>query len=99
MCQHIVSKGGKVLVLARQGELIEQNADDAWAIGVKTSIFSASLGKKSTVFNCVMGTEGTVSNHLLDAFSDWLPDCILIDESHMVHWQDVMECLTLAAQG
>lgn len=98
MCQHIVSKGGKVLVLARQGELIEQNADDAWAIGVNTSIFSASLGKKSTVFNCVMGTEGTVSNHLLDAFSDWLPDCILIDESHMVHWQDVMECLTLAEQ-
>lgn len=98
MCQHIVSKGGKVLVLARQGELIEQNADDAWSIGVKTSIFSASLGKKSTVFNCVMGTEGTVNNHLLDAFSSWLPDCILIDECHMVHWQDVIDCIALAEQ-
>ncbi len=90
MCQHVVSKGGKVLVLARQGELIEQNADDAWSIGVKTSIFSASLNKKSTVFNCVMGTEGTVSNHLLDVFSEWLPDCILIDECHMVDWQDIL---------
>lgn len=90
MCQHVVSKGGKVLVLARQGELIEQNADDAWEIGVKTSIFSASLNKKSTVFNCVMGTEGTVSNHLLDVFSEWLPDCILIDECHMVDWQDIL---------
>jgi len=96
MCQHVVSKGGKVLVLARQGELIEQNADDAWSIGVKTSIFSASLNKKSTVFNCVMGTEGTVSNHLLDVFSEWLPDCILIDECHMVHWQDVIDCCELA---
>ncbi len=90
MCQHVVSKGGKVLVLARQGELIEQNADDAWSIGVKTSIFSASLNKKSTVFNCVMGTEGTVSNHLLDVFSEWLPDCIFIDECHMVDWQDIL---------
>jgi DNA repair protein RadD len=90
MCQHVVNKGGKVLVLARQGELIEQNADDAWSIGVKTSIFSASLNKKSTVFNCVMGTEGTVSNHLLDVFSEWLPDCILIDECHMVDWHDIL---------
>jgi superfamily II DNA or RNA helicase len=90
MCQHVVNKGGKVLVLARQGELIEQNADDAWSIGVKTSIFSASLNKKSTVFNCVMGTEGTVSNHLFDVFSEWLPDCILIDECHMVDWQDIL---------
>lgn len=88
MAKHVVDKGGKVLVLARQGELIEQNANDAWAIGVKTSIFSASLGKKSTVFNCVMGTEGTVANHLLDVFSNWLPDCILIDECHHVDWQD-----------
>lgn len=88
MCKHVTEKGGKVLVLARQGELIEQNAADAWAIGVKTSIFSASLGKKSTVFNCVMGTEGTVSNHLVDVFSNWLPDCILIDECHMVPFDE-----------
>lgn len=88
MCKHVTEKGGKVLVLARQGELIEQNANDAWAIGVKTSIFSASLGKKSTVFSCVMGTEGTVSNHLGDVFSNWLPDCLLIDEAHMVPFDD-----------
>ena len=93
MAKHVVDKGDKALVLARQGELIEQNANDAWAIGVKTSIFSASLGKKSTVFNCVMGTEGTVANHLLDVFSNWLPDCILIDECHHVDWQDAKSCI------
>lgn len=93
MCKHVVSKGGKVLVLARQGELIQQNSDDAWAIGVKNSIFSASLNKKSTTFDCVMGTEGTVSNHLLDVFTNWVPDCILIDENHMVAWQDTLKCI------
>jgi DNA repair protein RadD len=99
MCQHVTSKGGKVLVLARQGELIEQNANDAWSIGVKTSVFSASLNKFSTTFDCVMGTEGTVANHLLQAFSRWLPDCILIDECHQVDWHDVDGCIKAAESG
>ena len=64
MAKHISAKGGKVLVLARQGELIEQNSADAWSMGCKCSIFSASLNQKSTSFPVVMGTEGTVSNYL-----------------------------------
>jgi len=99
MCQHVTAKGGKVLVLARQGELIQQNSDDAWSIGVKNSIFSASLNKFSTTFDCVMGTEGTVSNHLLNAFSQWIPSLILIDECHMVDWQDVEKCISLMKSG
>lgn len=99
MCQHVTAKGGKVLVLARQGELIQQNSDDAWAIGVKNSIFSASLNKFSTTFDCVMGTEGTVSNHLLNAFSQWIPSLILIDECHMVDWQDVEKCISVMKSG
>lgn len=99
MCQHVTNKGGKVLVLARQGELIQQNSDDAWSIGVKNSIFSASLNKFSTVFDCVMGTEGTVANHLLNAFSQWLPSLVLIDECHMVDWQDVEKCVDVMKAG
>lgn len=99
MCQHVTAKGGKVLVLARQGELIQQNSDDAWSIGVKNSIFSASLNKFSTTFDCVMGTEGTVSNHLLNAFSQWIPSLILIDECHMVDWQDVEKCISVMKSG
>lgn len=99
MCQHVTAKGGKVLVLARQGELIQQNSDDAWSIGVKNSIFSASLNKFSTTFDCVMGTEGTVSNHLLNAFSQWIPSLILIDECHMVDWQDVEKCISVMKAG
>lgn len=99
MCQHVTAKGGKVLVLARQGELIQQNSDDAWSIGVKNSIFSASLNKFSTTFDCVMGTEGTVSNHLLNAFSQWIPSLVLIDECHMVDWQDVEKCISVMKSG
>lgn len=99
MCQHVTYKGGKVLVLARQGELIQQNSDDAWSIGVKNSIFSASLNKFSTVFDCVMGTEGTVANHLLSAFSQWVPSLVLIDECHHVDWQDVEACVTAMRTG
>lgn len=68
MAKHISGKGGRVLVLARQGELIEQNAADAWAMGCRCSIFSASLSQKSTSFPVVMGTEGTVSNYLNTTF-------------------------------
>ena len=99
MCQHVTNKGGKVLVLARQGELIQQNSDDAWSIGVKNSIFSASLNKFSTVFDCVMGTEGTVANHLLNAFSQWVPSLVLIDECHHVDWQDVEACVAAMMTG
>jgi DNA repair protein RadD len=99
MCQHVTNKGGKVLVLARQGELIQQNSDDAWSIGVKNSIFSASLNKFSTVFDCVMGTEGTVANHLLNAFSQWVPSLVLIDECHHVDWQDVEACIAAMRTG
>lgn len=99
MCQHVTNKGGKVLVLARQGELIQQNSDDAWSIGVKNSIFSASLNKFSTVFDCVMGTEGTVANHLLNAFSQWVPSLVLIDECHHVDWQDVEACVAAMRTG
>lgn len=68
LAKHISDRGGKVLCLARQGELIEQNSGDAWLMGCKNSIFSASLGQKSTTFNVVMGTEGTVSNYLSTTF-------------------------------
>ena len=48
ICNHVSKKGGKVLVLARQGELIKQGAETAWECGIKNSIYSASLNKKST---------------------------------------------------
>lgn len=90
MAKHVSEKGGRVLVLARQGELIKQNAEDAQAIGLRVSIFSASLNQKSTYYPIVFGTEGTVGRSLTTNFKNMSFDIILIDENHMVNWQDAI---------
>ena len=90
MAKHVADKGGRVLVLARQGELIKQNSDDAREIGLKLSIFSASLNQKSTYYPVVFGTEGTISRSLHSNFKNMAFDLILIDECHMLPWQDAM---------
>lgn len=80
LAKHISDKNGTVLVLARQGELIEQNAADAWLMDCKNSTFSAALGVKSTHYPVVMGTEGTVCRALHKQLLNYRPHAILIDE-------------------
>jgi len=88
LVQQIISRpGNSVLVLARQGELVDQNALDARAIGIKLSIFSASLNQKSTYYPVIFGTEGTVGRALDKEFKDRAFTAILIDECHHVNWQ------------
>ena len=84
ICKQAQLRGMKVLVLARQGELVEQNASELWECGVKNSIYSASLGIKSTHFPIVVGTEGSVAKALNGDLADFTPDILLIDEAHMV---------------
>lgn len=92
LTQHIMkNKDNSVLVLARQGELISQNACDARAIGIKLSVFSASLGQKSTYYPVIFGTEGTVGRALNNEFKDRCFTAILIDESHMLDHHDLMQ--------
>ncbi len=91
VAHHCSIRNLKCLILARQGELIEQNSDECWNMDAPNSIFSASLGKKSVHYGVVAGTEGTVVNSLNKEFADWLPLVIAIDEAHMVNWQDVLE--------
>jgi DNA repair protein RadD len=88
--KHIADKGGRVLVLARQGELVEQNSDDYRLIGGKCSIYSASLNRRSTYYPVVFGTEGTIARELDGDFRDLKFNALLIDECHMVDWQDAM---------
>lgn len=91
MADKICNKTGwKCLVLARQGELVDQDAECAWEMDVKNSIYSASLGRKSTHYSCVIGTSGTVVNDLIDEFTVFYPDVILIDECHQVDWKDAL---------
>lgn len=91
ICKRCQDVGMSAMVLARQGELIEQNSDELWRLGVKNSIFSASLNKKSTLFPIICGTEGTVARALDGQLDSYAPDFLLIDECHMVDWADVLE--------
>ena len=76
LCKHVTDRGGRVLVLSRQAEIIEQDSIDCWLAECKNSLYSASLGKKSTVYPVVMGTEGTVSRALLKDLAYWNNDDI-----------------------
>ena len=94
--------GWEGLVIARQPEIIEQDAEELWNLSVKNSLFSAALGRKSTAYPLIAGTEGTIINGLFDkkdesgnllskgALSDFCPRYILIDECHQMNWEDVV---------
>lgn len=88
--KHVSERGGSVLVLARQGELVKQGAETARACGIKLSVFSASLNQKSTYYPVVFGTEGTVGRALNNEFRDRKFSLICIDEAHMVSWSDAL---------
>lgn len=88
--KHVSERGGSVLVLARQGELVKQGAETARACGIKLSVFSASLNQKSTYYPVVFGTEGTVGRALDNEFKDRKFSLICVDEAHMVSWSDAL---------
>ena len=100
LTKHVTERGGRVLILARQGELVSQNSEEYKMICGKCSIYSASLGMKSTFYPAVFGTEGTVSRALDTDFaynekepkkSPGFYHALAIDEAHMVDWQDVLK--------
>lgn len=93
--------GWEGLVIARQGEIIEQDAEELWNLSVKNSLFSSSLGRKAYAYPLIAGTEGTIINGLFDKtaddgtvtkslLSDFTPRYILVDECHQVNWQDII---------
>lgn len=89
MAAHVQSIGWKSLILARTGELIEQNSDMLWQCGVRNSIYCASLNRKSTHYDAVVGSEGTVAGVLDSVFTEWVPDVVLIDECHHLSVDDI----------
>lgn len=80
LCHRAQSTGRSVLVLARRGELVEQNSETFREMGVKNSVFSASLGIKSTHFPVVVGTEGTVARAIDNELKELKPDILIVDE-------------------
>tara|TARA_R110000850_G_scaffold11976_4_gene40734 strand:+ start:14578 stop:16431 length:1854 start_codon:yes stop_codon:yes gene_type:complete len=86
-CQDV---GMGCLILSRQGELASQSSTTLWKAGVKNSIFSASLNSKSTTFSVIAATEGTVCRALHTELKHFSTDVLLLDEAHMVSWEDCL---------
>lgn len=91
-----IAKGNRVrvMVIQRSGILTEQNSEAAWNIDLKNSVYSASAfgGRKSLYYDVCYCTEGTISRALEIRFAEdksWHPDLILIDECHMVGFEDL----------
>lgn len=76
--------GKSVIVLARQGEIVEQDSEEMWLAGVKNSIYSASVGPKSTHYPIIVGSEGTVARALDGDLKDHVFDFCICDEAHQV---------------
>lgn len=91
MASHMSSVCGNTLILARTGELVEQNAEECWNMDAENSVFSASLGIKSVKHKCIVGTEGTVANALYKQFLNKKFHQLLIDEAHEVHWREALQ--------
>ncbi len=79
--------GMDVWVLARRGELVEQNSETLWVCDVKNSIYSASCNSKSTHYPVVVGSEGTICRALNKELDQQRPTLILVDECHEVDYE------------
>ena len=81
----------QVMIIARQGELAKQDHDECWAIGVRASVYSASINKPKDVnklMPVICATEGTVYNELNKALASYVPTVLLIDECHQFPFDD-----------
>lgn len=95
LAKHVSDRGGRMMILANQGELVEQNSEEAWGIGCRNGIYSASLNRKNKLYPVLIGTIGTVANGIQKDASgnadldDWgVPDIIALDENHNCPWDD-----------
>ncbi|WP_170940722.1 DEAD/DEAH box helicase family protein [Pseudoalteromonas sp. NBT06-2] len=87
----------KVLVIARQTELIDQNSKFAWSSGVPNTVVASDLNKGKNaknikLQNVVFATEQTLWNRIESGmFDNWTPDLVLIDECHQLDWKDIVK--------
>ncbi len=81
------------LVLARQAEIVQQDAEEMWGYKVQNSIYCAGLSAKAVAYPVVVGSEGTVVNALHKRMSDdrFCPMFLFIDECHQVSVNDYCE--------
>ena len=78
---HEISGGKRILCLAPNAKLVNQNREKMQATGHPSSIFSASAGAKSTRHSIIFGTPGTVANSI-SRFNDSSYCAVVVDEAH-----------------
>ncbi|WP_279027208.1 DEAD/DEAH box helicase [Gibbsiella quercinecans] len=85
--------GLSMMILARQSDIVSQDAAELSNYGVPNSVYCAGLNTKSAYFPIVVGSEGTVVNGLFKALGDFVPSVVGIDECHQVDWEDLADAI------
>ena len=88
---HCQATNHRCMILTDIGELADQNGQEAWAMDVRTSFYSAYVGTKSNYYSVVSATLGTVCNGLERDYStiDTVPKVLLIDECQKLPVEDI----------
>lgn len=74
----------RVLVLTSSEDLVSQNSDAAWEVGLMNSVWCAGLGRKSKVHKVIFGSVKSILNSIDSQLSDVSFSCLLIDECDTV---------------
>lgn len=93
IASHVSNAGGRVLIIARTGELVDQNSKMAWKMGVKNSVYSASLNTKSTFYPVIFASEKTLCGALDTEFKNLPFNIILLDECHHLDDEDTASAI------
>ena len=88
IADRLSSKGFNILIMSRQPVLCGQNYDECWDYGVPSAMYAAKFKRKQLNANTVVATEGTIVNALTSDFKNHRFDLILIDEAHMVDYEE-----------
>lgn len=86
VAEDCVSKGGRVLILAHRGELLEQASDKIFKMtGLKCSVEKAEQSCKGSFFRITVGSvQSLMRDKRLSGFDPDYFDYIIVDEAHHV---------------
>lgn len=74
--------GHSGLVMTWTGTLVSQNSDAAFELGLRNSIYCASLGRKAHKEKTIFASVKSFKNAMNTVFKDFVPSYILYDECH-----------------
>ncbi len=93
-------KPWNILVMARTGDLVDQNSEKMWDMGARNSVFSSSLKlTKDPRYPVVVGSEGTIYRRLMTQLKNYVFDIFLIDECYQVPYEKIdSQCMIIISE-